>query len=199
MKKVLLFVLALIMLPAFAYGECDCPGDPPSDMNEITGSAITADAILYLVNNPGGAASEGKVLISTLPELAGSAIDKTEVFSGATNVSVGDGAAYLPFGEEYDGWNLTYALGIVKTAATGSGSETIDITIYNITDAQDVLSVPLSIDEDETTSLTAATAVSINTSYDDVDEGDLWEINIDGVPSTTPGTGLWVVLGFTKQ
>lgn len=189
MKKLLIVVLLLISTAGLSNADCDCPGDALNDMNSKTPALST---IIYGVLNPGGAAEEGKITLGAVASLfeADKYYDKMVVFDGATDISTGDGKFYIPFGLEVDGWNLTHVFGVVKTPATGTGTQTISVTIYNLTDAQDVLSTPLTIDEDEASSITAAAAYAVNTSYDDVDAGDLWEINVDGVPSTTPGTGL---------
>lgn len=121
-----------------------------------------------------------------------------EVFGPGEDVATGDGAAYFPIPPELDGYDLTAVWGRVITAATGSGSETITVQVHNATQAADMLSTRLTIDEDEASSATAAAAAVIDTANDDVADFDLLRIDVDAVPSTTPGTGLYVGLKFAK-
>lgn len=120
-----------------------------------------------------------------------------EVFPYATDVETGNGATYFPIPAELNGYDLTAVSARGGVAATGSGAETTTIQIHNATSAADMLSTELTIDEDETSSSTATAAV-INTAEDDVATDNLLRIDIDAVPSTTPGTGLWVTLVFEK-
>lgn len=119
------------------------------------------------------------------------------VFDFTADVETGDGKFYVHIPAELDGMNLVEVHAEVITAATGSGSETTDIQIHNVTDTVDMLSTLLTVDEDETGSDTASTAAVINSSNDDVAENDVIRIDVDAVPSTTPGSGLIVTLGFS--
>jgi hypothetical protein len=71
----------------------------------------------------------------------------------------------------------------------------MDIQIYNIDNALDMLSTKLTIDSAETGSDTAATAAVINTSNDHVNVNDMLRIDVDAV-HTTEAKGLIVTLGF---
>jgi hypothetical protein len=55
----------------------------------------------------------------------------------------------------------------------------------------------LTLDSTETSSSTAATAVSINTSNDDLSTNDVLRIDVDAV-STTPPQGLILTIEVTK-
>ena len=93
------------------------------------------------------------------------------------------------------GMNLVSVSATVGTGAAGSSSSgTPTFTVKNVTDAQQMLSTSLTVDANEYTSATAATAAVINTTYDDVATDDLIEIAV-----TTAGTGVTyatVTLGF---
>jgi len=120
------------------------------------------------------------------------------VFDDSTEVSTGDGAGDIVFRvpAEMNGMDLVSAAACQETASTGTGSETVDIQIHNITQAADMLSTVLTIDEDETDSSTAATAAVIDTANDDVATADQIRIDVDAIPSTTGGNGLFMTLGF---
>jgi hypothetical protein len=120
------------------------------------------------------------------------------VFDDATEVSTGDGAGdvFFRIPSTMNGWNLVAVAASNQTAATGTGSETTDIMIYNVTQTADMLSVALTIDEDETDSSTADASYTIDTNNDDVATGDQLRIDVDAVPSTTGGNGLYVELIF---
>jgi hypothetical protein len=130
----------------------------------------------------------------------GTAIVEIECFKNSEDIAVGDDAAdgYWRVPSELNGWNLVEVAGHVGTAATGSGSETTDIMVHNVTQAVDMLTVALTIDEDETDSSTADAGPTIDTSNDDVGTGDLLRLDVDAVPSTTPGSGLVVTLKFRR-
>lgn len=93
------------------------------------------------------------------------------------------------------GMNLVSVTGSVGTGAAGSSSSgTPTFTVKNVTDGNQMLSTSLTIDAGEYTSATAAAAVAINGSFDDVVTDDLIEVAV-----TTAGTGVTyavVTLGF---
>lgn len=109
-----------------------------------------------------------------------------------TDLSTGDGKAYVTIPTYMNGMNLAVVHARVITAGT---TGTTDIQIHNVTDAQDMLSTKITIDSTETASDTAATPAVINTTYDDVATNDLLRIDIDAVSTTAP-KGLIVRLEF---
>lgn len=164
----------------------------------VVSNAGTAP-IMHTLGNFSGAEN----VISGDLVVKGDLVAKTEVqiecFDSATEVTTGDGAAYFVVPASMDGWNLvSVEASNLTAAATGSGSETTDIQVHNLTQAADMLSTKLTIDEDEFNSSTAAAAAVIDTSNDDVATGDRLRIDLDDVPSTTGGTGLVATLGFQK-
>lgn len=180
--------------------------DDISSFQDLT-SAVTAST----------ATASGKVELATAAEtttgtdatravtpdgLAGSDYGKRVigilVFDDATEVSTGNGAGdvFVRIPSVMNGWNLVDVEAQNQTAATGTGTQTTDIQIYNVTQAADMLSTKLTIDEDETDSSTAAAAAVIDTNNDDVATGDQIRIDVDAVPSTTGGNGLYVELTF---
>jgi len=78
-----------------------------------------------------------------------------------------------------NGYNLTDVEAYNETPST-SGIPTFQL--HNVTDAVDMLSTKLTIDANEQNSNTAATAVVINGSYDNVATGDRlrWDCDVDG-------------------
>lgn len=116
-----------------------------------------------------------------------------QVVDGATDLTTGDGKAYLTIPEQLNGMNLSAVHARVITAPVGA---TVSIQIHNVTDAADMLSTALTIDATETGSDSAATPAVINTSADDVVTNDLLRIDIDQVGSSTAGAGLIVRLEF---
>lgn len=124
-----------------------------------------------------------------------------EVFAADEDIVVGDGAAIVPIPKivSAEGRELIDVEAWVITPATGSGTETIDIQIARVRAgvAADVLTTKLTVNEDDYHSKDA-TAAAIDATKDDVAEGDTYRIDIDAVPSTTPGTGLWVAFQWKK-
>lgn len=119
------------------------------------------------------------------------------VYPDDVNVQSGDDAITFDIPSGVGGSNLTYAYARHSTA--GAGGTDTNIQIHNVTDAVDMLSTKLHIDSTETKSTTAATTYAIDTSNDDVVEGDTLRIDIDTLDSSTVPQGLYVVLGFDKQ
>lgn len=116
-----------------------------------------------------------------------------QVEEGTTNLSTGNGKAYVTIPAKLNGVNLSSVHARVITAPTDAA---ISIQIHNVTDAVDMLSTALTIDATETGSDTAATPAVVDTSNDDVATNDLIRIDIDQVGSTVTGAGLIVRLGF---
>lgn len=161
----------------------------------VVSNAGTAP-IMHTLGNFSGAEN----VISGDLVVEGDLVAKTEVqiecFDSATEVTTGDGAAYFVVPASMNGWNLvSVEASNLTAAATGSGVQTTDIQVHNLTQAADMLSTKLTIDEDEFNSSTATAAV-IDAANDDVATGDRLRIDVDAVPSTTGGTGLVVTLGF---
>lgn len=149
---------------------------------------------------PSGTAGDKRwVLAGRLTGLTNYEEVQLPIVEWATEVTVAaTGAFWFHIGERLSGMNLVYAHAENIVAATGTGTQTTTIQIYNITQTADMLTTELTIDEDETGSDTAATAYVIDTANDDVTENDVIRIDIDAVPSTTGGSGLIVTLGFEK-
>lgn len=130
--------------------------------------------------------------------LAGSAIFGVKSvivqLNGTTALTTSE-KAYFRIPPSMTGMNLVSVRGAVGTGAAGSSSSgTPTFTVKNVTDNAQMLSTSLTIDANEYTSATAATAVVIDTTKDDVVTDDLVE-----VACTTAGTGVTyatVTLGF---
>lgn len=151
----------------------------------ITGTAIASSANIT--------AGTDNTLIVTPDGLAGSTIFgrkavSIQCFEGATNVSTGNGKAYLTIPESLNGMNLVRAQATVVTAGTTNATT---VMIHNKTDGNDMLSGAISI----ASAGTVGTVGTINTSFDDVATNDVLRIDVDSV-STTPPQGLMVVLEF---
>lgn len=114
-----------------------------------------------------------------------------KIFDDATAVSTGDGKIIFVIPESMNGMNLVKAHAMVSTVSS-SGTPTVQIR--NVTDSVDMLSTLITIDANEFTSYTAATAPVIDTTKDDVATADRIAIDVD-----VSGTGtkwLTVYLAF---
>lgn len=114
------------------------------------------------------------------------------VFGFVTPHVAGDGKGYLSIPAYMDGWKLHVPHARVITAGT---TGTLDIQIYNVTQAVDMLTTVLSVDSGETGSDTAATAAVVNAGNATVAAYDLLRIDIDAV-QTTAGKGLILQVPF---
>lgn len=127
--------------------------------------------------------------------LAGSQLGKrviqVKVFDDATAATTGDGKLIFMIPVELNGMNLVD----VEAYVTGvSSSGALTVQVRNVTQAADMLSTAITIDQSENTSLTAATPPVIDTGNDDVATGDLIAIDVDGAGTSAEGLG--VVMSF---
>ena len=113
------------------------------------------------------------------------------VIAEATAVTTGDGKRTVFIPQELNGMNLVAAQAFVHTPST-SGLPTM--MIHNLTDAADMLSTAITIDETEYDSCHAATPPVVDTAHDDVASGDRIRVDVDGAGTGT--AGLDVALTF---
>lgn len=164
---------------------------------DLAASTSTAGVVELAVDSEvtTGSATDRAV---TPDALAGSAIFGVKSvivqLNGTTALTTSE-KAYFRIPPSMTGMNLVSVRGACGTGAAGSSSSgTPTFTVKNVTDNQQMLSTSLTIDAGEYTSATAAAAVAINTTYDDVVTDDLIEVAV-----TTAGTGVTyatVTLGF---
>lgn len=117
-----------------------------------------------------------------------------KVISETTTLTIGDGKTYVNLDDPvFEGMNLVGARATIYTAST-SGLPTIQI--YNVTQAVDMLTIKITIDENETRSVNADIPIVIDTDNDDVAEGDQIRIDVDVAGTGTKG--LDIILKFRK-
>jgi len=103
--------------------------------------------------------------------------------------SVGNGITHVTIPSTLDGKNLQSAQAHVYTAGTGSLTT---VQLHNLTDGQDMLSTPITIDSGEKDSSTAATP-SAGGSYTGVSTADVIRIDVDIVATNTLGLEIRMV------
>ena len=103
--------------------------------------------------------------------------------------SVGNGITHVTIPSTLDGKNLQSAQAHVYTAGTGSLTT---VQLHNLTDGQDMLSTPITIDASEKDSSTAATP-SVTGSYNGVSTADVIRIDVDIVATNTLGLEIRMV------
>lgn len=108
-----------------------------------------------------------------------------------TSLTAGDGKAGFMIPAKLNGWNLVRADAGLLAAQSSSGA--VQVQIRNATQAADMLTTPITIDANESTSHTAATEV-VDVANDDVATGDLIMVDIDS--AGTGAKGLICVLEF---
>ena len=99
-----------------------------------------------------------------------------KVIPDTDSITTGDGKMYLTIPAWITTWNLT-DFDICVYTVSSSGTPTV--MLHNLTDTQDMLSTAATVDANEYSSYTAATAPVINTSYDDVATGDRLRFDVD--------------------
>ena len=114
-----------------------------------------------------------------------------KILDDATLLTTGDGKLILCIQSEFNGYNLVGAQAYVTTP---SSSGLPNMQIRNVTDAVDMLSVPITINVSGYTSYVATTPPTIDTAHDDVATGDLIAVDIDTAGTGTKGLG--VILNF---
>ena len=98
------------------------------------------------------------------------------------------GGWYYEVGADLDGWSLTGVVAIVKTASS-SGAPSFGIR----KGATEMLSTNVTIDANETSSRTAATAAVIKSDGSQtVAAGDLIHFDCDAAGTGTKGAGIWL-------
>ncbi len=115
-----------------------------------------------------------------------------KVFSDTTVLTTGDGKFIFEIPADLDGMNLVDVRAFVTTVSS-SGLPTVQIR--NVTQAVDMLTTKITIDASEKSSRTAATAAVIDTSNDDVADGDQIAIDVDVAGTGAKGLGVILVFG----
>jgi len=108
--------------------------------------------------------------------------------------TVADGVMYFTIPPELDGFDVTSVGAHVYAASDGGVA--INISLYNVTGAADVLSTQLTIDNGETDSSTAAAAAVIDTTEDDVTTADVLRIDVN--QEGTNAAGFEFRMGFSR-
>lgn len=107
------------------------------------------------------------------------AINEPAVFSIPLNtdtaLTTGDDKLQFHIPAKMNGWTITGA-----TISRGSGSGTITVMLYNVTDSVDVFSSGLTI-----ASGNYSDTVTINTSNDDVATGDRLRVDVDSAGTSS--------------
>lgn len=101
-------------------------------------------------------------------------------------LSTGDGKAFVVIPATLNGYILTGVMAAVTTAST-SGNPTIQLARVRSGTAVDMLSTRITIDANEATSTTAATAAVINTANDDLATADFIRVDLDVAGTGTRG------------
>lgn len=112
----------------------------------------------------------------------------------STAITTGDGKAGFMVPTKLNGWNLIRANAGLLAAQSTSGTPTVQVRRVRSGTPADMLSTKITIDANESTSHTAATAAVIDTANDDVATGDLIYVDVD--VAGTGAKGLIVNLSF---
>ena len=104
--------------------------------------------------------------------------------------SAGNGITHVTIPSTLDGKNLLSAAAHVYTVGTAGSITTVQI--HNLTDAQDILSTPITIALNEKDSSTSATQPVIS-GNNNVSTGDVLRIDVDAVATNTLGLEIRMV------
>ena len=150
---------------------------------------VTSDKMLFYDTSSG-------VARSILPQDILAFVNRTLIVkcvADGIGPAVGNGITHITIPSTLNGKNLLSVEAHVYTAGT-VGSLT-NIQIHNLTDAQDILSTPITIDLNEKDSSTAATPPVIS-GNNNVSTGDVLRIDVDAVATNT--LGLEIRMVFTS-
>lgn len=111
---------------------------------------------------------------------------------GGSAITTGDGKGYVLITSELNGFNLIGAIAAVSTNSS-SGIPTFQLRRNRSGADVDMLSTKLTIDANEPTSLTAANALVINASNDDVATGDRIFFDFDVAGTGTKGVNIVMI------
>ena len=164
-----------------------------TQLTELT--ALASGDYLVAVDDPGGSPQTKYITVAnsyiatrgfTIPMMDNSVAPTTgDSISGI----------YFPIPAQINGWNLIDADAALGVAST-DGVPTFQI--YNVTDSVDMLSTPITIDETEVTSFTAATQPVIDTTNDDVATGDQLRFDCDATGTSAKGLTFILVFGASS-
>jgi len=130
--------------------------------------------------------------------LAGSNFGKIEVeiymADLAASVTVGDGKGWFVVTAKINGWNLVDAHAAVPGGNSTSGTPNYQLRRRRGGSDVDMLTTKITIDANEPTSYTAATAAVVNTSNDDLAAGDFIFIDKDVAGTGEKGDVVILVL-----
>lgn len=152
-------------------------------INGLTADASPDTAADYVVTYDTSASSAKKVLLYKMQSV------KHIVFTianSSTAPTTGDGKAHFVVPAGLNGMNITAAIAVVTTVSS-SGTPTFALRRERSGSAVDVFSTNVTIDANEKTSATAATAAVINTSNDDLATGDILYADLDTVGTSATG------------
>lgn len=187
---------------AFSVSQLEVGNASDTTISRVSAGRVAVEGSNVIVASDNATASDintgtSTTKFSTPDALAGSNFGIRYVavtLNGSTALTTSD-KAYFRIPAALTGMNLVSVSATVGTGAAGaSSSGTPTFTVKNVTDNNQMLSTSLTVDANEYTSATAATAAVINTSFDDVITDDLIE-----VACTTAGTGTTyatITLGF---
>lgn len=127
------------------------------------------------------------------------------VLESDATVSTGDGVAEWIVPSQYNGYALTSVVVHTYTAGAGGSMTTQIAKCVSVSGAKcsstvsELLSTIATIDAGESSTLTAATPLVIDTAADVnvLATGDVLRFDVDSVHSTTAAKGLTYILGFT--
>ena len=131
--------------------------------------------------------ADSQVTLAKLDNTARETNIQLVVIDFATALTTGNGKFYFYVPATLNGFNIVAVHAEVITAPAGSVAT---FMLHNVTSGADILSTAITIDAGETGSDSAATAAVINTSEDDLTTHDIIRVDIDGVGSSTAGSGL---------
>ncbi len=131
--------------------------------------------------------------LATLGIVEGSSF-LVHVIEEATTITTGDGKRKVPIPSSLNGHNIVGVAGWVPTESS-SGAVTVAIRRDRGGSVVDILSTSLTIDANEKTSTTAATAAVINTSNDDLATDDWLYFDVDGAGTSAAG----LIIGIRTQ
>tara|TARA_R110002020_G_scaffold338214_1_gene553625 strand:- start:591 stop:1172 length:582 start_codon:yes stop_codon:yes gene_type:complete len=155
------------------------------NLGVVTSADMSADKISFYDTSAGATRS---ILFNKLTAFS----ERTLVVKCVADTigpSVGNGITHVTIPSTLDGKSLQSAQAHVYTAGTGSLTT---VQLHNLTDGQDMLSTPITIDSGEKDSSTAATP-SVTGPYSGVSTADVIRIDVDIVATNTLGLEIRMV------
>lgn len=157
-------------------------GYSDEQVRDVVGTALVGGTNITVTPNDGA----DTITIASSTGANDRAISLLVTDPNGSAITTGDGKAYFTVPALFNTWNII-SVHAALTTVSSSGTPTVQLARTRSGSTVDVLSTAVTIDANELTSYTAATAHVVNTSNDDLATGDLLRVDVDAAGTGAKG------------